>query len=368
MPDLNQEDFEIYDNGKRQAITLFENGAQPITVVLMLDRSGSMVGNFNLVRSAAEQFVAALLPGRQGADWQFRQPHPGGPARFHEQQARHDCHPPDRAAGSWADTALERGQRGDHRAPASGRPPRRARLYRRRRPSGRQQQRQLQGRRQERGARRRHGVCGQASPAGSGTAAAGAASAVRSGVSAEVSAARRGGLGPPVEMTKPDPGLPRIASRDGRRLLRADVRQQHRRDVHPHCGRAAPPVHARLHAGNVRRQGAQDRRAHPPSRLDRPRAEDLRREKGGLKRRHGHPSNAPPPSANISNSFPPIAGRRSPRSAPLSSTTCRRATKRESGGVRSRTAFRSRRIPRRTTASRSALPRWLRRRPIARST
>jgi Ca-activated chloride channel family protein len=63
VPDLTREDFEVYDNGKPQAITLFENGAQPITVVMMLDRSGSMVGNFNLVRSAAEQFVAALLPG-----------------------------------------------------------------------------------------------------------------------------------------------------------------------------------------------------------------------------------------------------------------------------------------------------------------
>ena len=63
VPDLTQEDFEVYDEGKRQTITLFENGSQPITVVLLLDRSGSMVGHFNLVRSAAEQFVAALKPG-----------------------------------------------------------------------------------------------------------------------------------------------------------------------------------------------------------------------------------------------------------------------------------------------------------------
>jgi VWFA-related protein len=35
---------------------------QPITVVLMLDRSGSMMGNFNLVRASAEQFVSRLLP------------------------------------------------------------------------------------------------------------------------------------------------------------------------------------------------------------------------------------------------------------------------------------------------------------------
>src|SRR5262245_5331171 len=62
VPNLAQDDFEIYDNGKKQTITLFENGTQPITLVMMLDRSGSMVGNFGLVRSAAEQFVGQLLP------------------------------------------------------------------------------------------------------------------------------------------------------------------------------------------------------------------------------------------------------------------------------------------------------------------
>ncbi len=63
VPDLTQADFEIDDNGRRQPITLFESGQQPITVVMMLDRSGSMMGNFNLVRSAAEQFVTRLVPG-----------------------------------------------------------------------------------------------------------------------------------------------------------------------------------------------------------------------------------------------------------------------------------------------------------------
>lgn len=63
VPDLTAEDFEIYDNGKLQKITLFESGVQPITVVLMLDRSGSMLNSFRLVRSAAEQFVSLLLPG-----------------------------------------------------------------------------------------------------------------------------------------------------------------------------------------------------------------------------------------------------------------------------------------------------------------
>jgi VWFA-related protein len=63
VPDLTQDDFEVYDNGKKQAITLFDSGVQPITVVMMLDRSGSMMHNFRLVRNAAEQFVGLLLPG-----------------------------------------------------------------------------------------------------------------------------------------------------------------------------------------------------------------------------------------------------------------------------------------------------------------
>ncbi len=63
VPDLTRDDFEVYDNGKLQTIALFESGLQPITVVLMLDRSGSMMSNFRLVRSAAEQFVSQLLPG-----------------------------------------------------------------------------------------------------------------------------------------------------------------------------------------------------------------------------------------------------------------------------------------------------------------
>src|SRR5436853_4352396 len=62
VPDLSKDDFEVFDNGKKQEITLFDSGVQPITVVMMLDRSGSMIGNFSLVRSAAEQFVGQLLP------------------------------------------------------------------------------------------------------------------------------------------------------------------------------------------------------------------------------------------------------------------------------------------------------------------
>jgi len=62
VPDLGRDVFSVFDNGKRQELTLFANDVQPITVVLLLDRSGSMRRNFGLVEKAAEEFVNALLP------------------------------------------------------------------------------------------------------------------------------------------------------------------------------------------------------------------------------------------------------------------------------------------------------------------
>jgi VWFA-related protein len=62
VPDLTRDDFEVKDGGKPQPVTVFSNEVQPISVVMMLDRSGSMRGNFNLVEAAGEAFVRALLP------------------------------------------------------------------------------------------------------------------------------------------------------------------------------------------------------------------------------------------------------------------------------------------------------------------
>jgi Ca-activated chloride channel family protein len=62
VTDLGRDDFEILDNGKPQQITVFANEIQPITLVLLLDRSGSMQANFDLERDAAEHFVTQLMP------------------------------------------------------------------------------------------------------------------------------------------------------------------------------------------------------------------------------------------------------------------------------------------------------------------
>jgi Ca-activated chloride channel homolog len=63
VTDLPRESFAVFDNGKPQPLSIFANDIQPITVVMLLDRSGSMRANFSLVEEAAEQFVAAMLPG-----------------------------------------------------------------------------------------------------------------------------------------------------------------------------------------------------------------------------------------------------------------------------------------------------------------
>jgi VWFA-related protein len=63
VPDLTEQDFAVHDDGKRQTLTLFANEIQPITVVMLLDRSGSLKPNFDLEQRAAEAFVRAMLPG-----------------------------------------------------------------------------------------------------------------------------------------------------------------------------------------------------------------------------------------------------------------------------------------------------------------
>jgi len=62
VPNLTKDDFEVFDNDAPQPIRVFDNTVRPITVVMMLDRSGSMRPNFDLEQRAAVQFVANLLP------------------------------------------------------------------------------------------------------------------------------------------------------------------------------------------------------------------------------------------------------------------------------------------------------------------
>jgi Ca-activated chloride channel family protein len=67
VPDLTQDDFEVFDNDKPQPLVVFRSENLPITAVVMLDTSGSMTGTIDLLKAAAEQFVIRLLPDDKAA-------------------------------------------------------------------------------------------------------------------------------------------------------------------------------------------------------------------------------------------------------------------------------------------------------------
>ena len=66
VPNLEQDQFTILDNGKPQDITFFQNETQPFTVVVMLDYSASMTRSLDLLRAASEQFLIRMLPQDKG--------------------------------------------------------------------------------------------------------------------------------------------------------------------------------------------------------------------------------------------------------------------------------------------------------------
>ena len=60
--DLKQDEFELYDEGRRQTITQFTIAAQPLSTVVMIDGSGSMMAEFNRAIEGARNFVLRMLP------------------------------------------------------------------------------------------------------------------------------------------------------------------------------------------------------------------------------------------------------------------------------------------------------------------
>src|SRR5438309_5778977 len=68
MKDLNREDFEVREDGKRQEITHFAREVDtPMTVALLLDVSGSAANIIGTEKAAAQRFFEEVLrPGDRG--------------------------------------------------------------------------------------------------------------------------------------------------------------------------------------------------------------------------------------------------------------------------------------------------------------
>jgi Ca-activated chloride channel family protein len=67
VPDLVKEDFVILEDGKARNVDLFQHESLPISVVVMLDTSGSMTLALDDVKAGAEQFLLRLLPDDRGS-------------------------------------------------------------------------------------------------------------------------------------------------------------------------------------------------------------------------------------------------------------------------------------------------------------
>jgi Ca-activated chloride channel family protein len=63
VQDVRREEFEIRDNGQVQAISLFTTEAQPITTIVLMDGSRSIVNALKTVMTAADHFVVRMMPG-----------------------------------------------------------------------------------------------------------------------------------------------------------------------------------------------------------------------------------------------------------------------------------------------------------------
>lgn len=62
VPDLTANDFEVYDDGGRQPITVFNRDVQAMTIAILLDRSPSVFDVSQRLHTAVTELVQRLLP------------------------------------------------------------------------------------------------------------------------------------------------------------------------------------------------------------------------------------------------------------------------------------------------------------------
>ncbi|MEP6915294.1 MAG: VWA domain-containing protein [Acidobacteriota bacterium] len=67
VPNLQPEDFQVYEDGVLQRVQFFESAAVPIDLILLLDTSASMSDKIDIVHDAASGFLKSLRPADRGA-------------------------------------------------------------------------------------------------------------------------------------------------------------------------------------------------------------------------------------------------------------------------------------------------------------
>jgi len=62
IPNLSQTDFQIFENNIEQQVVRFEPVTSPVSVVLLLDASGSTKEHWKIIKKAAKKFIDTLSP------------------------------------------------------------------------------------------------------------------------------------------------------------------------------------------------------------------------------------------------------------------------------------------------------------------
>jgi len=68
---LEREDFIVYDDGEARELAFFESEEYPITVVMLLDTSGSMLDSMAYLQTAAAKFLTSLREDDKVALYSF---------------------------------------------------------------------------------------------------------------------------------------------------------------------------------------------------------------------------------------------------------------------------------------------------------
>ena len=87
VTDLEDDDFQVYEDGVKQDVTFFNRTNLPIALALLVDTSASMESRLPIAQEAADRVRPQAAAAGSGRDHRLRQPR-GHPAAVHERGRR----------------------------------------------------------------------------------------------------------------------------------------------------------------------------------------------------------------------------------------------------------------------------------------